>query len=215
MDKTLLFGLPVFQTKISKSLYDKKKIISTIEENFNTQNYRNHWDTQSVMHHSYNDWSNPKYKRVDFSSLVPLYKKVIQKGIDQISFNRPIQYTFEIVNYTCLSKTNYMTAHDHPGCDFSAVHYIQFDKENHTPTLFESTLAHANYMTALRPELLKTLTSDHNLNSWAFKDWKLECEEDDFCFFPGVTRHSIESQKSKKKNRITIVVNIDIKTGKE
>ena len=211
MDKTLIFGFPVFTTKISKSLYERKKIISTIEQNFKINNQRNKWDKQSVMHHSYNDWSNPTYKKVNFSTLLPVYKKVIQEIVDQMSFSKPIQYTFQIVNYTCLGSSNYMASHDHPGCDFSAVHYLQFDKVNHSPTLFENSSPHVNYMLTLRPDLLATLAPNHNVNSWAYRDWKLDSDEDDFCLVPGVMRHCIESQQSKKKNRITVVINVDIK----
>ena len=58
---------------------------------------------------------------------------------------------------------------------------------------------------------LNSQPSFENVNSWAYRDWKLDSDEDDFCLVPGVMRHCIESQQSKKKNRITLVINVDIK----
>jgi len=106
-----------------------------------------------------------------------------------------------------------MQSHIHPGVDFTAVHYIQFDKKHHTSTVFENTLPHVEYIDSLRPELSKTLSPADSSNSWAYKNWTPDVEEDDFCFSPGFLKHKIDPQTSRKKNRITIILNVTI--GKE
>ena len=110
-----------------------------------------------------------------------------------------------------MSNSNYMSSHLHPGADFTAVHYIQFDKKHHTPTIFENTLPYIEYLDTMRPTLSKILNNKDSRNSWAYKDWKLGREEDDFCFSPAYLKHRIDPQTSKIKNRITIVLNISLK----
>ena len=72
-----LFGFPVIMTKLDPKSYDKKSIVSAIEKNFKLNKTRNNWDTQSVMHHSYDDVNNPRYHKVKFASLIPVYQKII------------------------------------------------------------------------------------------------------------------------------------------
>jgi len=207
MDLINLFGFPVMSMKIDKKSYDKKSIISTIEKNFKLNKKRNSWDKGSVLHHAYDDFSNPKYHKVNFETLLPVYKKVLIAMFDKMELSN-FHFDFSIINYTCLSKSHYMQSHLHLGVDFTAVHYIQFDKKHHTPTIFESTLPHAEYINEIRPELTKILSPTHFLNSWAYKEWVANVEEDNFYFYPSFLKHKIAPQNSKKKNRITIVLNI-------
>jgi len=213
MKKDIIFGFPLISTKINKKSYNKKSIISTIEKNFKLNKKRNLWDKISMLHHSYNDGSNPKYHKVNFDTLVPVYRKILTTMFKSMKLLSRCQFNFKIINYTCLSNSNYMQSHIHPRTDFTAVHYIQFDKKHHTPTTFESDLPHVEYIDWLRPELNKTLSPTDSSNSWAYKNWTLDTEEDDFCFSPAFLKHKINPQTSKNKNRITIILNITV--GKE
>jgi hypothetical protein len=205
-----LFGYPLMTTKIDKNSYDKKSIISTIEKNFKLNKKRNLWDKKSVLHHAYGDFSNPKYHKVNFTTLLPIYKKVLVAIFDKMALLSHFRFNFSIVNYTCLSNSQYMESHLHLGVDFTAVHYLQFDKKYHTPTIFENTLPHVEYINTLRPELPEILDRKHPSNSWAYKDWVGDVEEDEFYFSPSFLQHKINRQTSKKKNRITIVLNINL-----
>ena len=210
----MLFGFPVMTTKIDNHSYDKKSIVSTIEKNFKLNKKRNQWDNISVLHHSYNDDSNSKYHQVNYDTLVPIYQKVITKILNNMVIPVACDFEFTVANYTCLSKSNYMASHVHPLTDFTAVHYIQFDKKHHTSTTFQNTLPHTDYINQLSPELPKILSNQHYLNSWICDKWNLNVEEDDFCFSPAFLKHQIEPQTSKNKNRITIVLNISLKRKK-
>ena len=213
---TTLFGFPVMIQKIDQKSYNKKSIISTIEKNFKLNKHRNLWDVtcrpvdRSVLHHAFKDFDNPKYHKVNFDTLVPVYKKVISKILDNFPMT-PVDFEFTISNYTCLSNSNYMASHLHPSSDFSAVHYIQFDKEHHTGTTFENSLSHVEYIGELRPELTKIFSPSHAVNSWIYGNWEIGVDEDDFCFSPSFLRHKIEPQISPNKNRITIALNITLK----
>jgi len=206
-----LFGFPLMVTKIDKNSYDKKSIVSTIEKNFKLNKKRNLWDKRSVLHHAHNDFSNPKYHKITFDTVIPLYKKALMGILKNMAFMSDYHFDFLIVNYTCLSKSNYMAPHLHPKADFSAVHYIQFDSKHHTQTVFENHSPHTEYINNLRPELTHILSDKHPSNSWTHKDWVLGIEEDDLCFSPAFLKHRIDPQDSKKKNRITIAINITLK----
>ena len=145
--------------------YDKKSIISTIEKNFKLNKKRNLWDKSSVLHHAYNDFFNSKYHKVNFDTLVPVYQKTLLTLFSRMDLLSAYQFDFKIVNYTCLGSSNYMRAHIHPGVDFTAVHYTQFDKKHHTSTMYENTLPHAQYILQLRPQLPKILSNKHYSNS--------------------------------------------------
>ena len=206
-----LFGFPLMVTKIDKNSYDKKSIVSTIEKNFKLNKKRNLWDKRSVLHHAHNDFFNSKYHKVNFDTLIPVYQKTLLTLFKRMHLLSDYQFDFLIVNYTVLSKSNYMAPHLHPRADFSAVHYIQFDSKHHTQTVFENHSPHTDYINNLRPDLTDILSDKHSSNSWVYKDWALGIEEDDLCFSPAFLKHRIDPQDSKKKNRITIAINITIK----
>ena len=208
IQNTILFGFPIMNTNIDKKSYNKKSIISTIEKNFKISNQRNSWDKISVLHHAFNDWDNSKYHNVDFKTLIPIYKKILMAMFSKMDLLSDYYFNFLIDNYTCLSNSNFMQSHVHPGADFTAVHYIQFDKKQHTPTRLENTLPYVDYIEQIRPNLFKILSRKHSSNSWAFKDWSQDVKEDDFYFYPAYLKHKIDPQTSKNKNRITIVLNI-------
>ena len=206
-----LFGFHVMSTKIDSKSYNKKSIVSVIEKNFKLNKTRNKWDKTSVLDHAYKDFDNPKYHKVNFDTLIPVYEEVLRAMFDRMGLLSTFSFEFRIVNYTCMSKSHYMNSHLHPGVDFTAVHYIQFDKKHHTPTMFEITSPHVDYLHQLRPRLADVLSSKHSLNSWAYRDWLLDVEEDDFCFSPSFLKHRIDSRTSKNKNRITLVLNTVVK----
>ena len=209
-----LFGFPLMRTNIDKTSYDKKSLISTIEKNFKLNKKRNLWDNISVLHHAYKDKSNSKYHKLNFKALLPIYTKILTAMFNNMKLAGEFEFECQIVNYTCLSNSNYMDSHIHSGTDFTAVHYIQFDKKHHTSTMYENGLPHAQHILQLRPELIKILSKTHNSNSWAYRNWILDVEEDDFVLSPSYLMHRIIPQNSKNKNRITLVLNINLKEKK-
>ena len=202
-----LFGFPVMIEKIDKESYDKKSIISTIEKNFKLNKKRNLWEGGSVEGALQSGFK--EYHKINVTKLLPIYQEILTNMFKRM--NILSTFRFIIANYTCLSKADYMKPHIHPDSDFTAVHYIQFDKKHHTPTMFENTLSGADYLMHLRPQLPQILSSKDPINSWAYMDWSLDIEEDDFCFAPAYLKHRVDAQTSKDKNRITIVLNITFK----
>ena len=210
-----LFGFPIIKTKINKTLYDKKNIINTIEENYKINNKRNNWDDLSILHHVSNDWKNTKFKKINFNKIIPVYKDILQKTLNKLNFICKYSFKFVIVNYTCLNKHNFMQPHIHPKCHFTAVHYLQFDKNNHTGTRYHNTLPFIEHLGELAPELLEISSKNDFTNSWLCGSWREDVEEDDFYLYPSFLKHSIDPQKSKNKKRMTIILNITLKKQKD
>ena len=203
-----IYGYPVGIVNLNKNLYNKKNIIKSIESNFKTNKKRNKWDGHTTnIHHAYGDWQNPVYKKVDFKTLFPLYDAVIKNYLGKL-FTTPVyEYRFDVVNYTCMHKSGEMGEHVHSS-DFTMVHYIQFDKLHHKSTCFCNPYPHANYLYQLSTNLIPLFNDKNPVNCWAFKEWYLDIKEDDLIINPGVMKHKVNLQDSKKKSRITIVVNL-------
>jgi hypothetical protein len=202
-----IFGFPVYITSIDKNLYDKEEIIKDIEYNYNKDKKRNAWDSGD-LHHSYNDGGNENFKKINYNKLMPVYKNVFNEFFKNLKLKtREYQYNFQIVNYTCLTTSQSMKSHIHEDCDFTAVHFIQFDETVHTSTLFENN---NNYFD-MRPNLKNFLDDGCLLNSWYFNNIKFNIKEDDICITPSFLPHSVSGQLKTDKKRITIVCNIYIK----
>tara|TARA_R100000995_G_C3433054_1_gene99478 strand:- start:122 stop:760 length:639 start_codon:yes stop_codon:yes gene_type:complete len=205
-----LYGYPVGIATIDKNMYDKKNIIETIENNFKKDKKRNKWDIFSDLHHVYNDERNPNQQQVNWETLFPLYKIAFNNYFKHIFKSVDIEYDMQIANYTCMEKSNYMGEHIHYS-SFSAIHYIQFDEENHSPTCFINPYSHGDYFGMIFHKNINSLLDKRNiLSSWAFNKWHLGMKEDELVITPGIMKHRVDPQKSKNKNRITVVINANI-----
>jgi len=205
---TNLFSFPASVTKINSNNFNKKQIIKDIEYNYRLDTSRNNWNTTNTnLHHSNNDLNNKKFKDINYELLLPLYKNNIEYYLNNLRFSQKIKYNFKVVNYTCMKSNQNMQSHYHDNSDFTAVHYLKFDKEKHKPTIFENKNTYVSYLKNLRPELLNLLDSSDLNNSWAREYWSFNIEEDDFCITPSFLHHFVPVQTSDKI-RITIVLNI-------
>lgn len=210
-----LFGFSMYRTSLKKKKYERKKIISAIEENFKKDPVRNNWDSEgdlsSVMHHSYNDKNN-NFIEPDYRSLIPIYNKQIQIYLKKIGFKNNFSYKFEIINYTCMIENQYMVPHVHRDCDFSAIHYIQYDDTTNNSTLFYNGNSQhlCNYIEDKRTFLYSNVDTMLPHNSWMFKNFKYITKQDDLVIFPAYLEHSVPHVKKSNKNRITISFNISV-----
>jgi hypothetical protein len=210
-----VFGFPVYITNIDEKLYNKKEIINDIGYNFKKDKTRNSWENanqykKSNLHHNYGDYNNKNFKQLNYESLIPIYEKKITDFLNSLHFTRPVNFKFNIVNYTCMTSSQYMKSHYHPDTDFTAVHYLSFDKKFHKPTLFENTNNFSEYTKTLRPHLNNLFDKNDLQHSWYYDCWSFDTKEDDLCITPAFLYHSVPNQNLSKKLRITIVLNITI-----
>ena len=82
-----LFGVPYYKYNVKTP----NNILQQIENNYNIDSSRNSWDNKSYLHskthHSNNDRGNPKFKEVDYKSLMPVYKKVFDTFMQELDLN--------------------------------------------------------------------------------------------------------------------------------
>jgi hypothetical protein len=209
-----IFGFPFYVDNINDSLFDKKKIIKDIEYNYKKDKHRNVWEdskglVDSNLHHSYSDMENSNFKKINYSKLLPIYTKVITNFLNNFKFKKLIKFNFNIVNYTCMTSSQYMKSHYHPESDFTAVHYIKYDNTIHKPTLFENS-DFSKFTRSLRPNLYNLLDSSDINHSWYYENYFLNIKENDICITPSFLFHSVPMQPKTDFSRITIVLNISI-----
>jgi hypothetical protein len=205
-----LFGFPIHITNINEKLFEKNQIISDIEYNYGLNKNRNLWDTDSNLHHSYNDENNNSYKKINYNSLIPLYNNEIKKYIDNFKFKEKVTYKFNVVNYTCTTKSQYMKSHYHNDSDFTAVHYLKYNQGYHKPTFFENTNSYVDFLPYLRPNLKNLLDPTDLKNSWILKNYYFNVKENDIVISPAFLFHNVPAQNETDETRITVVLNITI-----
>ena len=209
-----IFGIPLYKTNIGSNLYDKEGILNTIFKNYEKSNERNSWDnnshTSSKIHHSLCDEKNENFEKPDFSSLIPIYISEIEKYLKMMNYQN-LTFTFDIVNYTIMTKDSHMTNHIHTACDFTTVHYLKYDNQSFDSTLFHNSNDYAKFLrTVLSKSLPKVSNSESINNSWIYQTFKLPTQENDFLIFPAILEHSVPRIKSDDK-RVTVVANINVK----
>ena len=203
-----LFGIPYHIESIKD--YDKKKIIDDIHHNYNIDKGRNKWDEFSNLHHANKDSFNKDFKEIDFKPLIPLYEKSISNFLSTFKGCKDFKFDFEIVNYTCVTKDQFMKMHDHVMLsDFHAVHYVKFNPKVHKSTLYKNTHMFSDYFKHLRKGFYESMDDTPIENSWLQSDYYLDVKEDDLLILPSCIPHMISSVKTEE-TRITIVLNIKV-----
>jgi|TARA_R100000030_G_scaffold81068_2_gene63812 hypothetical protein len=212
-----IFQHNIYKYKVNPLTFDKNKIISTIEKNFKKKYFRNKFDdsypSESKIHHSLFDNDNKDFNEPNYSSLEKEYKKIFHNFISEIKFkpNTVLKYNFKIMSYTCTNKDHFMKKHYHLPSDFSCIHYLQYDEE-HSPTLFYNPSEKTGrYLQSFKNKYYKSLDFNHEENLGISVFYENAFMEDDIIIFPGYLEHEIPiSKKLYKRNRITIVTNINI-----
>jgi hypothetical protein len=206
-----LFGIPYYHAKILPEFFNKTEIVETIKRNYEIEPLRNKWNINSKLHHSNNDENNCDFEKIDFSQLMPIYIDHIKIFFDMYNFfNCPVKVQIEEANYTCMTKNNYMTEHNHP-VPFVGVHYIKFNKDKHSTIKF----INPNSFTVddskkFYGEYVKLLNKENFNNFYFFKDVLPKIEENDFIIVPGVLKHSVPEFNETDELRMSIAINISV-----
>lgn len=211
-----LFSIPVYHTSISPDLFDKADIVSKIEKNYEIDPTRNNLDGYDKVfgskgHHAYKDFDNSKFHKPNFDELREIYQKHIHEYLSSFKFKpdaKPVTYTFNIVNYTCMKNTDYMREHGHSGTSFFAVHYLKYNPRVHTSTLLKNPITVSHYANELLGRLCD-LDDNKIENSWTKGEYFISTAEDDFVIVPSILRHQVLPSNSDE-SRITIAINIKL-----
>ena len=209
----ILFGIPIYKTKIDPSLYDKDKLLSTIKKNYSLgpRNNEAKWKLDANIHMSYDDEGNSEFESMDYTKLEKVYENVFNNFVKDLKLNYEgtINCVYDIINYTVSNKDDYMNFHNHlPGDDFGCVHYLQLDKDQ-LGTKFKNTHNFSDYFKYLRPNMHNSMDKQDTMNSYAYGYYTINVEEDDMIIFPSIAEHGINKiEKLSDKLRITIATNL-------
>lgn len=204
-----MFGVPFYKTKIDSKSYDKDKIVNLIKENYDLDPHRNSKNWLTDFHQGFGPENNQSFKKFDNKTQIPilkLYKKTIQNFFNSY-ISKEAKFQFHIVSYTCMLKNQHMFEHIHYA-DFSAVHYIKYNKSVHKPTNYINPNSWGYHADALFTKKWTEACDVKDLNfSWMSTSFTLDVEEDDFVITPGVLRHFVPPSDSDEL-RMTLVLNI-------
>ncbi len=206
-----LFPTPVWRTKIEKTEYDKDKIVEEILYNFNLDPKRNNWGNKSsIWHHSYNDVKNSNFKEISYkeSGLIDRINEKMQEFVSLLNLKNPVNYNFEITNYTVAKEGYFMANHAHHGDDFTSVLYLKYDKKTHPSTRIMNPSNDSVYLKRLQPLLFDSSNHQSLDFSYFHEFFHIETEEDDLIVFPSHIMHQVPLVRKTDTPRITISINM-------
>ena len=173
----------------------REKLAPHIEESYNKDpnNQPTNWFCK--VHTSY---LNTEEKLEEIKAM---YNSNIIEFFQEINFPEceiKIQYAW----YNVYKKGQWQEVHNHyggtDGTYFSAVHFLKYNKEKHSPLVFNNT-----NQTLLQPF---RLGRESSIDFWDIK-LPIEVEEGDIIIFPSVLDHQVPPQETDE-TRITISFNI-------
>lgn len=196
--KSTMFGVPMYKFKarnhkIIKEYFDS--LIADLPPKPNVSNLK-----------LYSDYF-PGIKKLD-QDFYDLYNDDLKAFHIKAGFNTKINWASKMhAWYNIGYEGHSQEEHDHlggyPSTIFSAIHYVVFDKNEHTATQFLNPL-HTLFWGATQ----NTLFSDNLPNDWQNRLFRPDVEEGDIIFFPSFVRHSVPTQHSPML-RATVALNID------
>lgn len=181
-------------------------------------------------------FSNPQYEnKTKYSPYRELDNRETER-FDKYFDNTPLLHTYrgEIINFleelslvgynnthpTCgfnidmwyntYSKNQYQEWHDHSGgdSDFSAIHFLKYDEDEHIPTIFRNPTNRSKVYSSIKNK--KRLQSiNNNYNSIYSDIFYPNIKEGDLLIFPSWLEHTVPPNKSKNL-RITVAFNIEL-----
>ena len=201
-------SIPLFQTMIYKfhidpNLYNKQSIIDIVEKNYQKNSYRNKFDSNSDIHHSYADFDNDDYDKPVLDKLTDVYNNTFTELIKKLQF-KSFQYSLD--NIVATKGSQYMAPHNHlPVADYSCIHYIKFNKDVHKPTTFRNPSMFAKSLHHIKPKF-KPRINEVDFSIFSEKHFVLTTE-DDMIIIPSYLEHQVDKSYNDEM-RITIVTNL-------
>ncbi len=209
-NETFLFPSPLYSVRIDPTSYNKKEIIDTVTKNYNIDKGRNAWDTHSNLHHSYNDWTNDRFNKIDTSSLLPIYNNIVSTFLEKQQYVKKIKYKWAVENVTAYNHTQFMREHDHllENVLWTCVHYLSVPKGS-SPLTFHNPLSFHTYNQHPGVRIQEDFVDrTKDMNSTYYPTFDYYLTEDDLIIFPAYLRHSVNTNPPLDTLRIAVVINI-------
>lgn len=94
IDSIPLFPTMIYKFHIDPNLYNKQSIIDIVEKNYQKNSYRNKFDSNSDIHHSYADFDNDDYDKPVLDKLTDVYNNTFTELIKKLQF-KSFQYSLD------------------------------------------------------------------------------------------------------------------------
>ena len=203
IDSIPLFPTMIYKFHIDPNLYNKQSIIDIVEKNYQKNSYRNKFDSNSDIHHSYADFDNDDYDKPVLDKLTDVYNNTFTELIKKLQF-KSFQYSLD--NIVATKGSQYMAPHNHlPVADYSCIHYIKFNKDVHKPTTFRNPSMFAKSLHHIKPKF-KPRINEVDFSIFSEKHFVLTTE-DDMIIIPSYLEHQVDKSYDDEM-RITIVTNL-------
>ena len=193
----------IYKFHIDPNLYNKQSIIDIVEKNYQKNSYRNKFDSNSDIHHSYADFDNDDYDKPVLDKLTDVYNNTFTELIKKLQFK---SFEYSLDNIVATKGSQYMAPHNHlPVADYSCIHYIKFNKDVHKPTTFRNPSMFAKSLHHIKPKF-KPRINEVDFSIFSEKHFVLTAE-DDMIIIPSYLEHQVDKSYNDEM-RITIVTNL-------
>lgn len=200
MQREAIFEIPFYKSKCTEHEKIKKFIFDKIVPDFLANGFN---APDRNLYSSYFPNVTPLYSEL----FLQFYKKDIDNFMRVAGFDPMDNWSKRIAFWYNIGVAGtFQETHTHlggpPAINYAAVHYVKFDKTQHTSTMFFHPLG--DVIKAIQPTELEEKPIDFmNLSK------SPEVDEGDLIFFPSYLHHRVNKQTSDEL-RITISFNMTI-----
>jgi len=197
-----VFPIPIFHTKATEHEKIKKYVMDEIYPVYEENGYN------SKSCKVFSDYF-PGAPIADQDLLSNLYRDDIYDLLRTVGFSEELPWrVFPYFWYNITGEGGWQEQHDHISgplpSQFSGIHYVKYDKDEHKPVEFENPLA----------TLLRSMAPSSNKESLpeffrALHAYPKDIEEGDIIIFPSYLKHAVNIQESTK-DRISIAFNLGV-----
>jgi len=196
-----IFPVSIFKTKVEDNDTLKDLLVAKIVNNFNHLKVPDRWTTHKVKTSFFGEpegrelfYENSPYENILFKKYCSCMDKI---------FDREYEIDIPKIWYNVYLDGEYQEKHDHLGvtlspCHFSCIHFLSYNKEEHSPPEFSDPLAQ-----------LRNLSLELDRNGYG-EVYVPNVEEGDLLMFPSYLLHCVPPCKKTNYPRITISFNVRV-----
>jgi len=178
----------VYHFKVPNHKEIKKKYLSKIIDAYEN----NYYDKSKLDWHTKNVHTSFGNRDQIISELPPVYSEL---------FDKIMPYKWEgnfVLWHNVYKKFEYQEIHHHIPADFSAIHFLSFDKTEHSPPVF--------FDPGRLPKEKLSFQKIHPLNTT-----HVDVDEGSILIFPSYLEHLVPaSPKEYEKYRVTVSLNLTL-----
>lgn len=197
--KRALFPVTLYHTNVRENSVIQREVLASIQKCYEEKELPipDGWLTDKLTTSFDRDELN--HKIFESEKIHELYVKYVSSV-----FDKPVSFSLEDMWFNYYIDGEYQEEHHHinptpflPPVHFSCVHYLKFDKEEHTATTFHDPIS------TLRAH------SFEMESNYCKENWTPKVEEGDLLIFPSYLVHHVKKSKPTPNNpRITVAFNL-------